>query len=46
MCIFCSNKYKEPLLSEGFEEIVRVNCVPQFADKKDEQLYRKHLLEK
>lgn len=41
-----SNKYKEPQISEGFADIVKVHCVPQFKKKTDEQLYRMYLVEK
>ncbi|XP_052286943.1 bifunctional polynucleotide phosphatase/kinase-like [Dreissena polymorpha] len=39
-------KYHEPTLSEGLKEIVKVNFVPKFKDKKMEILYRNFLLEK
>nr|XP_006824482.1 PREDICTED: bifunctional polynucleotide phosphatase/kinase-like [Saccoglossus kowalevskii] len=40
------NKFKEPTLDEGFNEIVQVNFVPQFQLKEDEELYRTFLVEK
>ncbi|KAI8481654.1 hypothetical protein Bbelb_405720 [Branchiostoma belcheri] len=33
-------KYVEPQLSEGFDEIIKVNFVPKFEDKKLEAMYR------
>lgn len=39
-------KFAEPKLSEGFIEIIRVNCVPKFEDAEQEKLYRSYLLEK
>lgn len=39
-------KYAEPKLSEGYTEIVKVNCVPKFEDKEHEALYRSYLLDK
>lgn len=39
-------KYAEPKISEGFNEMVKVNCVPKFEDKEEEELYRSYLLEK
>lgn len=43
---FYKTKYAEPKLSEGFNEIVKVNCVPKFEDKELEKLYRSYLLDK
>ncbi|XP_076064471.1 polynucleotide kinase 3'-phosphatase isoform X2 [Oratosquilla oratoria] len=40
------SKYVEPTLEEGFKDIVYVNFVPDFRTKKDEELYKMHLLEK
>lgn len=40
------NKYKEPELSEGFTEIIRVNFIPKFQSDSDKNLYLLHLLEK
>ncbi|XP_019629199.1 PREDICTED: bifunctional polynucleotide phosphatase/kinase-like [Branchiostoma belcheri] len=33
-------KYVEPQISEGFDEIIKVNFVPKFEDKKLEAMYR------
>ena len=40
------NKYKEPSEDEGFSEIVKVNCVPEFDNEALENLYYMFLLEK
>lgn len=40
------SKYEEPSLAEGFEDIVRVNFVPKFRTKEDEEFYKMFLLEK
>ena len=40
------NKYKEPSEEEGFSEIVKVNCVPEFDNEAKEKLYYMALLEK
>lgn len=40
------NKYQVPQLEEGFEDIVHVNCVPQFTDKLHESMYGAYLVEK
>ena len=40
------SKFVAPSLEEGLEEVVMVNCVPQFEDKEEERLYFMHLLEK
>lgn len=40
------NKYKEPELKEGFQEIVKVNFVPSFENDESKRLYSMHLLEK
>lgn len=34
------SKFKEPELSEGFSEILKINFVPQFEDPENEKLYR------
>ncbi|KAH8383956.1 hypothetical protein KR009_011419 [Drosophila setifemur] len=39
-------KYKEPALDEGFITIHKVNFKPTFANDKEEQLYKMHLVEK
>uniref|UniRef100_A0A8D8HAT3 Bifunctional polynucleotide phosphatase/kinase n=1 Tax=Culex pipiens TaxID=7175 RepID=A0A8D8HAT3_CULPI len=39
------SKYQEPALSEGFDEIVKVNFVPKFESEADEKLYKLYLLE-
>jgi len=39
-------RYVPPALEEGFDEIVKVNCVPRFKNKEEERLYNMHLLEK
>ena len=41
---FRRGSYEEPQLSEGFQEIVKVNFVPYFKDKKEEKLYFSFLL--
>ncbi|XP_018021176.1 uncharacterized protein F21D5.5-like isoform X2 [Hyalella azteca] len=41
-----NSKFEKPELSEGFKDIVTVNFVPRFQDKKKEELYRMFLLEK
>ncbi|KAG5674964.1 hypothetical protein PVAND_004908 [Polypedilum vanderplanki] len=40
------SKYVEPTLKEGFDEIVKVNFLPNFDNEKHETLYRMYLLEK
>ena len=40
------NRYKEPSEEEGFSEIVKVNCVPEFDNEALEKLYYMYLLEK
>lgn len=40
------SKYVEPTLDEGFDAIVKVNCIPKFADPQLEKLYKMYLLEK
>ncbi|XP_029842811.1 bifunctional polynucleotide phosphatase/kinase isoform X1 [Ixodes scapularis] len=40
------SKFKEPELSEGFSEILKINFVPQFGDPEDEKLYRLFLKDK
>lgn len=40
------SKYTEPVLSEGFTEIVHVNFVPKFENETLKKTYRMHLLEK
>lgn len=40
------SKYQQPEISEGFSEIVKVNFVPVFKNKKEETLYRQYILSK
>ncbi|XP_076338422.1 uncharacterized protein LOC143240209 [Tachypleus tridentatus] len=40
------SKFKEPELSEGFKEILKVNFVPVFHKKEHEKLYKTYLVEK
>ncbi|XP_026283681.1 uncharacterized protein F21D5.5 [Frankliniella occidentalis] len=40
------SKYKEPQLSEGYEEIIRINFKPKFRTKEHEHLYKMYLLDK
>lgn len=40
------SKYKEPELSEGFAEVVRVNFVPKFKSDNDKKLYQLYHLDK
>lgn len=40
------SKYVEPTLGEGFDDILKVNFIPDFKKKSDEKLYRMYLLEK
>ncbi|GAV09603.1 hypothetical protein RvY_19109 [Ramazzottius varieornatus] len=40
------NKYEAPVKEEGFSEVVEVNFVPSFTEKKHEELYSMFLLEK
>ena len=40
------SRYVEPSKAEGFSEIVKVNCVPEFDDESLENLYYMALLEK
>lgn len=40
------SKYKEPTLEEGFKEILKINFVPKFKTRNDEELFRKFLIEK
>ena len=39
-------QYKEPTLDEGFNEIVKVNVVPEFEFEEHQALYSMHLVEK
>ncbi|KAI8436769.1 hypothetical protein MSG28_010236 [Choristoneura fumiferana] len=39
------NKFKDPIPSEGFKEVIAVDFNPCFDDKDAEELYRMHLLE-
>lgn len=39
-----SSKFEEPSISEGIDEIVKINFVPNFKNSKEEQLYRMYLL--
>jgi hypothetical protein len=39
-------RFEAPAMEEGFEEIVRVNLVPEFHSTEHEELYNMHLLEK
>jgi len=39
-------KYQEPALDEGFKSIHKVNFKPEFADEKQEKLYKMYLCEK
>lgn len=41
-----NSKFQEPTLKEGFEQIVRVNFVPEFNDPEHEALYKLYLLDK
>lgn len=40
------SKYKEPQLSEGFQEIIRINFKPKFKKQEHERLYKMYLLDK
>ena len=40
------SKYKEPTLEEGFDEIVKVNIVPEFKYEQHKALYSMYLVEK
>ncbi|XP_070499125.1 uncharacterized protein F21D5.5 [Chironomus tepperi] len=40
------SKFVPPTLKEGFDEIVKVNCLPKFDNSEHEKLYRMYLLEK
>ncbi|CAH1164190.1 unnamed protein product [Phaedon cochleariae] len=40
------NKFEEPQISEGFQEIIKVPFVPVFDKEDDEKLYKMFLLEK
>lgn len=40
------SKFKEPCLSEGFSEIVKINFAPKFSMPEDEKLYRCFLKDK
>ena len=39
-------QYKEPTLDEGFNEIIKVNVVPEFEFEEHQALYSMHLVEK
>lgn len=39
-----SSKFEEPSESEGIDEIVKINFVPDFKDSKHETLYKMYLL--
>lgn len=40
------NKYVEPNVKEGFDEVIRVNFVPKFNGDEHEMLYKMYLLER
>ncbi|XP_076112376.1 bifunctional polynucleotide phosphatase/kinase-like [Mytilus galloprovincialis] len=40
------SKFKEPNMKEGYTEILKINFVPKFDNKKHELLYKQFLLEK
>ena len=40
------SKFKEPTLDEGFDEIIKVNVLPDFKYEQHQALYFMHLLEK
>lgn len=40
------NKYVEPNVKEGFDEVIRVNFVPKFDDDERQTLYKMYLLER
>jgi bifunctional polynucleotide phosphatase/kinase len=40
------SKYQEPVMAEGFQDIVKVNFVPCFQKAEHEKLYKLYLLEK
>lgn len=40
------SKYVEPVMNEGYTEIVKVNCLPKFDDPDKEKLYKLYLVEK
>ncbi|XP_071811636.1 uncharacterized protein F21D5.5-like isoform X1 [Apostichopus japonicus] len=40
------NKFIEPKLQEGFNEVIRVNFIPSFNNSKEEKLYKMFLMEK
>ncbi|XP_063709499.1 uncharacterized protein F21D5.5 [Culicoides brevitarsis] len=40
------SKFKEPTKDEGFTEVVKVNCLPEFNDAEKEKLYKMFLVEK
>lgn len=40
------NKFKDPELKEGFKEVIEAKFNPIFEDKRSENLYKMHLLEK
>lgn len=40
------SKYQEPTLKEGFTEILKINFVPKFKTRQEENAFRKFLIEK
>ena len=38
------SSFEEPRIAEGFQEIVKVNFVPHFDNKKNEKLYFSYLV--
>lgn len=40
------SKYKEPSLKEGFTEILKINFIPKFKSKHEEDLFKRFLIEK
>lgn len=40
------SKYKDPQLSEGFQEIIKINFKPKFSNQQHERLYKMYLLDK
>ena len=40
------SKYEEPSLKEKFDEVIKVNFVPDFKNKNDEKIYFMYLLDK
>lgn len=42
---FFRKYYEEPTVAEGFDEVVKVNLIPNFKNAQDEILYKMYLVD-